>query len=291
MLGSKGMPLRQIFLISSLIAAPLLACSDTAQTAEQTVCERLLGCDCRQAPYADVAACVAALGDQKTAAAAQADAEGRSYDPACADQLLLQRDSVACMPGDEAAPLLRCRPCHEVHGDGALGASCEDEWDCASDLWCEGGACSATSKDCNEIAVGERCDDEAPAAGVCGQGNFCDTFGTGNCEVPRGPGEPCSTASGCDTLSCVGGICAVTEIGAQCEGFCGDRFVCEQSECAPAPGLGEACVAPVYACSEGLDCWDPADTCQTPQALLCYLYQPEAASARVSAELPAYRAP
>lgn len=286
-----GMRFSRLLLLSSLFTAPLLACNETAQTAERTVCERLLGCDCREPSYPDVAACVDALGDKEARAQAQADADGRSYDSACAAQLLLRDDDLACKSGDEAAPLLRrCSPCHAIHGDRELGEACEEFADCASELWCVDGACTQDQGIyCGEIAAGERCHDGAQLLGICAGGSFCDVGGTGRCEPQREPGSPCAVDGGCDTLFCREGTCEVPMIGAACDTRCGDKFLCEQFVCVAGPGLGEACVAPEYVCGEGLDCWDPADICQVPQAALCYLYGPDAAAAHLVADSLAYR--
>ena len=136
----------------------------------------------------------------------RAGAEGRaSYDPdamqACVDHL--RADTCVHL----AATLRRmtfppeCAPVRV-----ALVANGEP---CDHDFQCVSGACAVVGGDhaigaCAEVpAIGAAC-----PTGDCGPTAYCDRRGESDvCAPIRADGEPCTSSLGCESLTCVDGVC------------------------------------------------------------------------------------
>lgn len=85
-----------------------------------------------------------------------------------------------------------------------VGAACDHDFQCET-LACAGAA-DHTDGSCTAVpSIGAPCVD-----GECGPDAYCDRRASmeGICTAIVAQGEPCSSALGCTTLACTGGVCA-----------------------------------------------------------------------------------
>jgi hypothetical protein len=126
-----------------------------------------------------------------------------------------------CSNGEACARAFDTRTCTD---QGAAGAVCTVDVDCASPLVCDANGTCAPAP-----AQDEPC---APS-GVCGTGLTCDSGNTNTCVHAPGIGEPCIVGPA----------------------TCADGLGCDVNNlCAAPPGDGEPCLLPQLLCADGLGC-------------------------------------
>lgn len=156
----------------------------------------------------------------------EALSHGMGYDPAKGNsclQLMPQSYSECTIVANAAGPCLTM-----VVGATALGASCEDVYQCPNTPEHPVGCVSQTetgARVCTELAIlglGEDCSN--PDQGACAAGTYCDTSGSAPlCAAAQPAGGACSTLLECaNGLSCLGGQCTLIELSDLCEMVTGD---------------------------------------------------------------------
>jgi len=216
--------------------------SGSIEASVRSMCEKAIGCGC-ELPITDQAKCEETLLAGWEGEKGRAESKGLTQDPACFNEWLAFYDALDCdaRPGDIPSP-----SCHSWHGSTPEGQTCENN-DCALGLEClpidEGnsgltcrpqgaiGAVCNNDWDCKgrTRCMADQCA-EFPAEGeACHQGQCRDGFtcgGTG-CVAQVGVGGACSRQDECaEGTYCDGTACAAKlPVGASCDPD--DYLACE----------------------------------------------------------------
>lgn len=176
-----------------------------------------------------------------------------------------------------------CVPDPEQVGDACGEPSCVDGMGAAAPTCAASGACQpAPPVSCAPYTqcAGNACAAACATDADCGDGFFCD--GANHCVADQNNGQPCVTASQCQSGFCVDGVCC----DSACEGACvacdlgpnvgtctavGDRAVCGSGDicCGGTCVSGVCCADATCTAEEAPDCVDHDCVCAANSDTAC----------------------
>ena len=267
-----------------------LSAADTPSEVARVLCAAYFDCSCPNFDdpdrYTSEEQCIPAKEADVQAALDEGEAAGLTYDGACVSKQLAAADDIGCKSlADynliDLSALVGDLDCKAFYGDKAAGASCttlsmSDGDDCAADLRCKGGVCTAMDPE-----PGAPCD-YSPSADQnqdCSGGAICmdvDNDGAGVCETLPGTGGTCLGALNlCEPyLTCDQGSKKCTAApgdGQPCAqdilqwNQCAEGTTCDAGTCRTLPGGGEPCLQ--NQCAQGFSC--EAGTCVQARPIVC----------------------